>query len=247
MIEVHGLARDYASGDGRVQALRGVDLRVERGEMVAVMGASGSGKSTLMNLLGCLDRPTAGTYRLDGVAVDQLDDDALSRIRNERLGFVFQGFHLLARTSALENVELPLLYDRRERYRDSRGRALRALERVGLADRVHHVPNALSGGQQQRVAIARALVTEPRLLLADEPTGNLDSQTTLGILALLQGLNDEGITQVLVTHEEQVARHCQRVVVLKDGRVLTDEPVSGRLRATADEILAPSAPAVPPP
>ena len=189
------------------------------------MGASGSGKSTLMHLLGCLDRPTAGRYRLDGLRVDGMSANALADVRNRRIGFVFQGFNLLARTSAMANVELPLLYDREGRWRDTRARARQALERVGLAERVDHHPSELSGGQQQRVAIARALVTEPSLLLADEPTGNLDSRTSLEVMALFQELNRSGLTVVLVTHEPDIARHAQRIVVLKDGRVASDEAV----------------------
>lgn len=231
LIELRGITRDYVLGGDRVPALRGVDLIVRRGEMVAIMGASGSGKSTLMNVLGCLDRPTAGTYRLDGVPVEGRTDDALADLRNQRLGFVFQGFNLLARTSAVENVELPLLYDRRGRFPDPRARARAALERVGLGGRLQHHPDALSGGQQQRVAIARALVTEPAVLLADEPTGNLDSRTSLEIMALFQGLNEQGITLLIVTHEDEVAACCRRKVVMLDGRIVSDHPVDGRVEA----------------
>jgi putative ABC transport system ATP-binding protein len=198
---------------------------VERGEMVALMGPSGSGKSTLLNVLGCLDRPTAGTLRIDGAEVAGLDDDARSALRNERLGFVFQGFHLLPRTTALENVMLPMLYDRAGRFADPAARARAALERVGLGARLGHTPEQLSGGQQQRVAIARALVMEPAVLLADEPTGNLDSENTLAILALLQGVHREGATLVVVTHEDEVAACCTRAVVLRDGRVAEDRAV----------------------
>jgi putative ABC transport system ATP-binding protein len=218
-------------GRTEVQALQGVDLDVEPGEMVAITGASGSGKSTLLNLLGCLDRPTSGTYELDGIRVDTLDPNALAEVRNRKIGFVFQGFNLLARTSALDNVELPLLYDRSGATHDTRGRAAHALERVGLADRMGHQPSELSGGQQQRVAIARALVTEPSLLLADEPTGAIDSRTTVEILGLFQALNEQGNTVLIVTHERDVAQHAQRIVELRDGSVVGDEPVHDRLEA----------------
>jgi putative ABC transport system ATP-binding protein len=233
VIELHGLTRVYRLGRNEVRALDGVDLRVHRGEMVAIMGPSGSGKSTLMHLLGCLDRPTAGRYLLDGLRVDGMSANALADIRNRKIGFVFQGFNLLARTSAVANVELPLLYDRGGRWRDTRARAVQALERVGLADRMDHHPSELSGGQQQRVAIARALVTEPSLLLADEPTGNLDSRTSLEVLEVFQELNRGGLTVVLVTHEPDIAQHAQRVVVLNDGRVARDEPVERPYRPPA--------------
>jgi len=225
VIEVQDLTRVYRLGSSEVRALDGVDLHVHRGEMVAIMGASGSGKSTLMHLLGCLDRPTAGRYLLDGLRVDGRSANALADVRNRKIGFVFQGFNLLARTSAEANVELPLLYDRMGRWRDTRAQARQALERVGLAERVDHHPSELSGGQQQRVAIARALVTEPSLLLADEPTGNLDSRTSLEVMALFQELNRSGLTVVLVTHEPDIARHAERIVVLQDGRVASDEAV----------------------
>lgn len=225
VIEMHGIQRHYDLGEVVVKALNGVDFCVEKGEFVAIMGASGSGKSTLMNILGCLDSPTAGTYRLDGVDTAAATANALAEIRNRKIGFVFQGFNLLSRTTALENVELPLLYRRSERVRDIRERSMRALERVGLADRIHHVPTRLSGGQQQRVAIARALVNDPPLLLADEPTGNLDSGMTLEIMALFQELNRQGITIVMVTHEPEVARFAKRVTSVRDGLILSDAPV----------------------
>jgi putative ABC transport system ATP-binding protein len=198
------------------------------------MGTSGSGKSTLMNVLGCLDTPTSGNYLLDDVHVETLDRNQLAAIRNEKIGFVFQGFNLLARTSALENVELPLLYDRSGRKRDTKAMAIAALGRVGLADRLNHQPSELSGGQQQRVAIARALVTEPALILADEPTGNLDSRTSIEVMALFQALNEQGITIVLVTHEPDVAVYAKRIVDVRDGRVRRDEPVKNRRNAAED-------------
>jgi putative ABC transport system ATP-binding protein len=204
------------------------------GEMVAIMGASGSGKSTLMNIVGCLDRPTAGTYELDGVRVESLSRDRLADLRNSHIGFVFQGFNLLARTSARENVELPLLYDRSGRKLAPDAAALQALERVGLGDRADHQPSELSGGQQQRVAIARALVTSPALLLADEPTGNLDSRTSIEVLSLFQELNEQGLTICMVTHENDIARYARRVVELRDGLVVRDEPISGRRSARDD-------------
>jgi len=234
VIRVAGLHRTYSTGKTEVHALRGLDLTVEPGEMVAIMGASGSGKSTLMNIIGCLDRPTSGSYWLDGVQVDGLGRNELADIRNAKIGFVFQGFNLLPRTSALENVELPLLYHRGNHQKHSLTMAREALERVGLGDRIDHEPNELSGGQQQRVAIARALVTQPSLLLADEPTGNLDSRTSVEVLALFQELNAAGITIVLVTHEPDIARYTRRIVELRDGRILRDEPVTDRHDAAAD-------------
>jgi putative ABC transport system ATP-binding protein len=237
VIELSGVKKIYAMGANKVYALRGVDLTVNPGEMIAVMGSSGSGKSTLMNILGCLDTPTEGTYILDGVQVNGMSRNALADLRNQKLGFVFQGFNLLARTSALDNVELPLLYDRTGRKLDTRKLATEALSRVGLGDRLDHQPSELSGGQQQRVAIARALVTQPRLLLADEPTGNLDSHMTVEVMALFQELNDQGITIVLVTHEPEVAQYAKRIVEVRDGRILRDHPVVGRRRA-ADDLAA---------
>ncbi len=234
VLRAEGITRIFNLGKTDVRALRGVDLLVRRGEMLAVMGASGSGKSTLMNILGCLDYPTAGSYSLDGARVDTLSKDALADIRNLKIGFVFQGFNLLPRTTALCNVELPLLYDRRGRRLDTRRLAAKALERVGLGDRLDHQPNELSGGQQQRVAIARALVTQPAILLADEPTGNLDNSTTVEICALFQELNDQGITIVLVTHEDDVAQYARRIVKMRDGRIVSDRPVLDRRLAHDD-------------
>jgi putative ABC transport system ATP-binding protein len=221
LIVTRDLTKIYKSGESELRALDGVSLTIEAGEFVAVMGSSGSGKSTLMNLLGCLDRPTSGYYSLAGRDVSKLDRNELAEVRNAYLGFVFQSFNLLARTSAVENVELPLVYGDVPA-KDRRERARAALERVGLGNRIGHHPSQLSGGQQQRVAIARALVTRPRVILADEPTGNLDSRTTLEIMALLQELGDSGITIVFVTHEPDVAAHASRVVVVRDGRIQSD-------------------------
>ena len=237
VIRVEGVTKVYHMGSQTVHALRGVDMRVKSGEMIAVMGHSGSGKSTLMNMLGCLDVPTSGDYYLDGVHVNGLNKNQLADLRNQKLGFVFQGFNLLARTSALENVELPLLYDRSGKKRDTRALAQRSLERVGLGERVDHHPSELSGGQQQRVAIARALVTTPTVLLADEPTGNLDSRTSVEIMALFQELNEEGVTILIVTHEPDVACYAKRLVEVRDGRILRDEPMKDR-RVAADDIKA---------
>jgi len=237
VIQVTGVQKVYVMGTNSVFALRGVDLTVQTGELLCIMGSSGSGKSTLMNILGCLDVPTEGRYTLDGVQVDGLDRNALADLRNEKLGFVFQGFNLLARTSAIENVELPLLYDRQHRWTDTRKLAAEALGRVGLGERLDHQPNELSGGQQQRVAIARALVTQPTLLLADEPTGNLDSHMTVEVMALFQELNAQGITILIVTHEPDVAKYAKRVVEVRDGRIIHDEPVTER-HSAADDLAA---------
>jgi len=229
LIEIEGVTKVYRMGDVQVHALKGIDLRVEDGEFVAVMGASGSGKSTLMNVIGCLDLATEGRYLLDGVDVRRLSDDQLAVIRNRKIGFVFQSFNLIPRSSALHNVEMPLIYAGLGNGR--RQRALAALRAVGLADRASHQPSELSGGQQQRVAIARALVTEPSILLADEPTGNLDSEASREILRLLVELNDEGRTVVLITHETEIAAYAKRVVRLRDGLIVSDEQVDRPVEA----------------
>ena len=235
VISIQDVHRIYQLGENSVHALRGINLEIGRGEFVAIMGSSGSGKSTLMNILGCLDRPTSGNYILDGVNVAQLPKKELAAIRNRRLGFVFQGFNLLSRTTALENVELPTLYARLDA-EERQKRARRALEMVGLGERLDHFPSQLSGGQQQRVAIARALVNQPSILLADEPTGNLDSRTSVEIMSILQKLNDEGLTIVLVTHEPDIAQYAKRVITFRDGRVRRDELVARR--PSAAQVLA---------
>jgi len=235
VIQLDQIQKTYHTGEVDVLAVRGVTLTVESGEFVAIMGASGSGKSTLMNILGCLDRATGGHYYLDGADVSEFDRNELADIRNQKIGFVFQNFNLLSRTSALENVELPMLYThRRHSSVRVRERALRALETVGLAERAGHHPSQLSGGQQQRVAIARALVSEPSLLLADEPTGNLDSRTSVEVMGLLQRLNDQGITIVMVTHEHDIAAFTKRNVIMRDGQIVRDEPVAKRLQAEVE-------------
>ncbi len=235
VIQLEDIRKTYHTGEVDVHAVRGISLEILPGEFVAIMGASGSGKSTLMNLIGCLDRPTGGHYHLDGMDISTLDRDALADIRNKKIGFVFQGFNLLSRTSALENVEMPMLYSHQHIPADAqRERALHALELVGLAARSDHHPNQLSGGQQQRVAIARALVNQPALLLADEPTGNLDSQTSIEIMGVFQKLNDQGITIIMVTHELDIARYTKRTVVLRDGQIVTDESIRDRLSAEAE-------------
>ncbi len=235
VIQLDQIHKTYTMGDVQVHALRGVSLTINQGEFIAIMGASGSGKSTTMNIIGCLDRPTRGTYILDGQDVSQLSKDERADIRNRKLGFVFQGFNLLSRTSALENVELPMLYaslDAEERH----GRAMAALASVGLAGRELNHPNQLSGGQQQRVAIARSLVNQPALILADEPTGNLDSRTSIEVMEIFQRLNrDQGITLVLVTHEPDIAEYADRVIVFKDGRIKSDERVA-HPRSAAEEL-----------
>lgn len=245
VIAIRDLVKVYGRGDNAVAALQGVSFDVPPGDMVAIMGASGSGKSTLMNILGCLDRPTSGSYLLDGEDVSRLPRDRLAEIRNRRIGFVFQSFNLLPRTSALENVELPLIYtDRLPGSAVARARA--ALAQVGLADRAHHVPSELSGGQQQRVAIARALVNEPSLLLADEPTGNLDTATSVEIMEMLRRLNDAGMTVVLITHEHDIAEFAKRIIILRDGRIVEERAGAHAGKGApgdARPVALPSAPA----
>lgn len=234
VIRVEDVHRYYDMGETRVHALRGVTVDIQRGEFVAIMGASGSGKSTFMNMLGCLDKPTSGRYVLEGIDVSQHDKNTLAQIRNHKLGFVFQGFNLLARTTALENTELPTLYTRIPKAERAK-RATEALAMVGLASRAHHFPSQMSGGQQQRVAIARALVNHPPILLADEPTGNLDSRTSIEIVEIFQNLNDQGLTIVLVTHEHDIAQFAKRILVFRDGKIRKDDPVLNR--PSAAEVL----------
>ena len=238
LIQLSDVTKTYRMGDVQVRALDGVTLSIEQGEFTAIMGASGSGKSTLMNILGCLDRPTSGRYLLDGRDVSRLSAGELAQLRSHTVGFVFQNFNLLSRTSAIENVELPLLYAG-VRTADRHARAAEALTRVGLGDRLDHHPNQMSGGQQQRVAIARAIVNRPRVILADEPTGNLDSRTSVEVMALLQELGRAGITVVLVTHEPDVSEYTSRIVVMRDGRILSDQrrrPKSARVEAAPAEV-----------
>jgi len=232
VIQLDNIQKTYHSGEVDVRAVRGVTLTIQPGEFVAIMGASGSGKSTLMNIIGCLDRATAGRFHLDGVDVSELNRDQLAEIRNQKIGFIFQGFNLLARTAAVENVELPMLYRHQNiSSRERRERALKSLEIVGLSQRADHFPSQLSGGQQQRVAIARSLVNQPALLLADEPTGNLDTQTSIEIMGVFQKLNEQGITIMMVTHELDIASYTKRTVVLRDGLIVSDTAVANRLNA----------------
>jgi putative ABC transport system ATP-binding protein len=231
IIEIRQLKKDYHIGEVTVHALRGVDLQIKEGEFVAIMGVSGSGKSTMLNILGCLDKPTSGDYFLDGVNVNTMNKDELARLRNKKLGFVFQAYNLLPRTTALENVELPLFYNSRVKSKERLERSVNALEAVGLKSRMGHMPNQLSGGQQQRVAIARSLVNDPVLILADEPTGNLDTRTSYELMELFQDLNDKGRTIVFVTHEPDIAKFAKRNVVFRDGKIQKEQMVTERLNA----------------
>lgn len=234
IIKTVDLTKTYKVGEIDVPALKAANITINEGEFVAIMGASGSGKSTLMNLIGCLDMPTSGDYLLDGINTSKLTKNEYAAIRNQKIGFVFQGFNLLSRTTALENVELPLMYDRSERIKNHRKSAVDALDRVGLSDRMHHIPSQLSGGQQQRVAIARALVNSPSIILADEPTGNLDSTTSVEVFCLFQKLNEEGITIVMVTHERDYAAFAKRIIEMRDGRKVKDFYIKERLNAVVE-------------
>jgi putative ABC transport system ATP-binding protein len=234
VIEMQEIKKYYDMGEFVVKALRGIGLTINQGEFVAIMGASGSGKSTLMNIMGCLDRPTSGDYYFEGTNINALTRDEYATIRNQKIGFVFQVFNLLSRTSAVENVELPLFYDRSGRSANPKQEAIQALERVGLSDRIGHKPNQLSGGERQRVAIARALVNHPSIVLADEPTGNLDSLTSIDVMTLFQELNEQGITIVLVTHEPAIAQYAKRIITLRDGMITQDNAIRKRRKATDD-------------
>ena len=234
LIVVNNLVKTYQTGDVKLHALKSISLSINQGDFVAIMGASGSGKSTFMNILGCLDYPTSGTYLLDGEDVLRKDKDRLAELRNNKIGFIFQSFNILPRTSAQENVELPLLYNNKVKAKERRERAFEALKSVGLANRVNNMPNQLSGGQQQRVAIARALVNKPVIIMADEPTGNLDSKTSYEIMEIFQGLNDTGITIVMVTHENDIAEFARRNIVFKDGEIITNKLVEKRRNASQE-------------
>jgi putative ABC transport system ATP-binding protein len=235
VIELKNIVKEYIMGDVSVKALNGVDIDINRGEFVAIMGASGSGKSTLMNILGCLDVLTSGDYLFEGQNINSLKRDEYAKLRNQKIGFVFQGFNLLSRTTAIENVELPLLYNAEVQQKEIKNRAINALTRVGLKERLYHEPNKMSGGQQQRVAIARALINNPSIVLADEPTGNLDTYTSLDIMSIFQELNDQGITIVLVTHENDIATYAKRVITMRDGLVISDRSVDDRHDAKIDK------------
>ena len=234
ILKINNLVKVYSTGDISVKALKGINLEIEEGEFVAIMGTSGSGKSTLMNILGCLDLPTSGEYMLDGVPVHSLSKKQLADIRNRKIGFVFQGFNLLSRTSAIENVELPLVYNRNHKGLNMKNAAMEALQSVGLGERMHHQPNQLSGGQQQRVAIARALINKPPLIFADEPTGNLDTKTSIEVMRIFQELNAKGITILLVTHEQDIALYAKRILELKDGHIKKDFKVEERKIASEE-------------
>ena len=236
IIQTKDIIKDYHTGEITVRALNGINLEICKGEFVAIMGASGSGKSTLMNILGCLDVPTAGDYFLDNIHVNKLSAKELADNRNQKIGFVFQGFNLLSRTSALENVEMPLLYNRKVHYPNPSKLAAEALERVGLGDRLHHHPNQLSGGQQQRVAIARSLINNPSVILADEPTGNLDSRTSIEVLSIFQELNRQGITILLITHEHDIAQYAKRNIEVKDGLIIKDYTIEEVKTADANHL-----------
>jgi len=222
LVKIEHLTKTYIMGDVEVHALRGVDLEIRAGEFIAIMGASGSGKTTLMNLIGCLDKPTSGKYSLDGIDVHTINEEDLAQLRNQKIGYVFQSFYLLARTTAYENVELPLLYRTKLSHHERKELTLKAMRNVSIEDRAHHFPNQLSGGQQQRVAIARAIVNEPVILLADEPTGNLDSRTSVEVMAVFQELHQRGITIILVTHEQNISQYAQRIITFKDGKIRSD-------------------------
>jgi putative ABC transport system ATP-binding protein len=234
VIKMEKIKKFYDLGNVIVKALQGIDLTIESGEFVAIMGASGSGKSTLMNIMGCLDQPTSGDYYFEEMNINALTRDEYADIRNQKIGFVFQVFNLLARTSALENVELPIFYDRSDHINDPKKRAIEALKRVGLGDRIEHKPNQLSGGERQRVAIARALVNHPSIVLADEPTGNLDSLTSIDVMTVFQELNEQGITIILVTHEPDIAQYAKRIVTLRDGLIIQDNAMKRRRNARHD-------------
>lgn len=231
IININNLVREFTMGAEKIRALKGVSFSVSKGEFVTIMGASGSGKSTLLNIIGCLDQPSSGSYEIDGVAVKNLSKNELASLRNQKIGFIFQSYNLLPRTTAIENVELPLLYNKTIGAKERREHALEALSQVGLSDRLHHTPGQLSGGQQQRVAIARALVNNPVLILADEATGNLDTRSSYGIMALFQKLNDDGKTIAFVTHEADIASFSKRTIVLRDGNIIKDVPVENRANA----------------
>ncbi|MEL4456393.1 ABC transporter ATP-binding protein [Lutimonas vermicola] len=228
VVETNKLSRVFKNGEIEVRALSDVDMLINQGDFVAIMGASGSGKSTLLHIIGCLDRPTSGEYKLDDVVVNNLDKNQLADIRNQKIGFIFQSYNLLSRTTALENVELPLIYNRSGQFRNSKELAKKALDQVGLSDRIYHKTNELSGGEQQRVAIARALVNNPTLILADEPTGNLDSRSSFEIADLFVQLNNKGKTIVMITHEAEIAQFAKRMIFLRDGRILSDKPIEKR-------------------